>query len=98
LGRSRWFSGSVAATCWLGGSAPAICPAFVFYAVVVAMAAGTLSEVWGDVQRAAGAAAAITEAHHHVPTLPTAAIDFRAGRSLNRRQPQPTPGVAGAAR
>src|ERR1700738_2180222 len=35
--------------------------AFVFYAVVVAMAVGTLSEVWGDVQRAAGAAAAITE-------------------------------------
>src|SRR5208282_235194 len=35
--------------------------AFVFYAVVVAMAVGTLSEVWGDVQRASGAAAAITE-------------------------------------
>ena len=35
--------------------------AFVFYAVVVAMAVGTLSEVWGDVQRAAGAAAAIAE-------------------------------------
>jgi len=32
-----------------------------FYAVVVAMAVGTLSEVWGDVQRASGAAAAITE-------------------------------------
>jgi ATP-binding cassette subfamily B protein len=35
--------------------------AFVFYAVVVAGAVGTLSEVWGDVQRAAGAATAITE-------------------------------------
>ena len=35
--------------------------AFVFYAVIVAMAVGTLSEVWGDVQRAAGAASAIAE-------------------------------------
>jgi ATP-binding cassette subfamily B protein len=35
--------------------------AFVFYAVVVVMAVGTLSEVWGEVQRDAGAAAAIAE-------------------------------------
>jgi ABC-type transport system involved in cytochrome bd biosynthesis fused ATPase/permease subunit len=48
--------------------------AFVFYAVVVAMAVGTLSEVWGDVQRASGAAAAITE-------LLDSVADIRAPRS-----------------
>jgi len=35
--------------------------AFVFYAVVVAGALGSLSEVWGDVQRAAGAAERLLE-------------------------------------
>jgi ATP-binding cassette subfamily B protein len=35
--------------------------AFVFYAVVVAGALGALSEVWGDVQRAAGAAERLLE-------------------------------------
>jgi ATP-binding cassette subfamily B protein len=48
--------------------------AFVFYAVVVAMAVGTLSEVQGDVQRASGAAAAITE-------LLDSVADIRAPRS-----------------
>jgi ATP-binding cassette subfamily B protein len=54
--------------------------AFVFYAVIVAMAVGTLSEVWGDIQRAAGAAAAITElldsvADIRVPPAPVALPD-----------------------
>jgi ATP-binding cassette subfamily B protein len=35
--------------------------AFVFYAILVAAAVGTLSEVWGDLQRAAGAAERIVE-------------------------------------
>lgn len=35
--------------------------AFVFYAVVVAGALGSLSEVWGDVQRASGAAERLLE-------------------------------------
>jgi ATP-binding cassette, subfamily B, bacterial len=60
--------GSIALVLWIGGRdvlagriSAGDLSAFVFYAVVVAMAVGTLSEVWGDVQRAAGAAAAITE-------------------------------------
>ena len=60
--------GSIALVLWIGGRdvlagriSAGDLSAFVFYAVVVAMAVGTLSEVWGDVQRAAGAAAAIAE-------------------------------------
>jgi ATP-binding cassette subfamily B protein len=60
--------GAITLVLWIGGrDVLAGCisagdlSAFVFYAVVVAMAVGTLSEVWGEVQRAAGAAAAITE-------------------------------------
>jgi len=58
-GRSRWFSGSAARDVLAGRISAGDLSAF--YAVVVAMAVGTLSEVWGDVQRASGAAAAITE-------------------------------------
>ncbi len=60
--------GAIALVLWIGGRdvlagriSAGDLSAFVFYAVVVAMAVGTLSEVWGDVQRAAGAAAAIAE-------------------------------------
>jgi ATP-binding cassette subfamily B protein len=60
--------GAIALVLWIGGRdvlagriSAGDLSAFVFYAVVVAMAIGTLSEVWGDVQRAAGAAAAIAE-------------------------------------
>jgi ATP-binding cassette subfamily B protein len=35
--------------------------AFVFYAAMVAAAAGTVAEVWGELQRAAGAAERLTE-------------------------------------
>jgi ATP-binding cassette subfamily B protein len=35
--------------------------AFVFYAILVAVSVGTLSEVWGDVQRAAGATERLLE-------------------------------------
>jgi ATP-binding cassette subfamily B protein len=60
--------GAIALVLWIGGRdvlagriSAGDLSAFVFYAVIVAMAVGTLSEVWGDIQRAAGAAAAITE-------------------------------------
>src|SRR6267142_272599 len=60
--------GGIALALWIGGRdvlngriSAGDLSAFVFYAVVVAGAVGTLSEVWGDVQRAAGAAAAIAE-------------------------------------
>jgi ATP-binding cassette subfamily B protein len=60
--------GSVTAVLWIGGHdmlAGAITPgglsAFVFYAVLAASAAGAISEVVGDLQRAAGAMERIIE-------------------------------------
>jgi ATP-binding cassette subfamily B protein len=54
--------GAVGIIFWIGGHdvvagriTPGQLSAFVFYAVIVASAAGTISEVIGDVQRAAGA-------------------------------------------
>ena len=43
--------------------------AFVFYAVVVASGAGTISEVWGEIQRAAGATERLFELLDRRPTL-----------------------------
>ena len=43
--------------------------AFVFYAVVVASGAGTVSEVWGDIQRAAGATERLMELLDTQPAL-----------------------------
>jgi ATP-binding cassette subfamily B protein len=59
--------GGIALALWIGGhdvlagrvSAGEL-SAFIYYGMIVAGAVGTLSEVWGDVQRGAGAAAAIT--------------------------------------
>jgi ATP-binding cassette, subfamily B, bacterial len=60
--------GAIAIILWIGGRdvvagriSAGDLSAFVFYAVVVAGAVGTLSEVWGDLQRAAGAAERIVE-------------------------------------
>jgi ATP-binding cassette subfamily B protein len=54
--------GAIGVILWIGGHdvvagrlSPGALSAFVFYAVVVAGAAGTISEVVGDLQRAAGA-------------------------------------------
>ena len=51
--------GAIALVLWIGGRdvlagriSAGDLSAFVFYAVVVAMAVGTLSEVWGDVSSA----------------------------------------------
>ncbi len=43
--------------------------AFVFYAVLVASSGATMSELWGEVQRAAGAADRIIELLDEVPTI-----------------------------
>ncbi len=43
--------------------------AFVFYAILVATGVGTLSEVWGDLQRAAGAAERIVELLDSAPGI-----------------------------
>jgi ATP-binding cassette, subfamily B, bacterial len=47
--------------------------AFVFYAAVVATGAGTLSEVWGEIQRGAGATERLMELLDTRPGLVTAA-------------------------
>ncbi|HVL35614.1 MAG TPA: ABC transporter transmembrane domain-containing protein [Burkholderiales bacterium] len=53
---------AVAVVLWIGGRdvlagrlSPGELTAFVFYAAMVASSAGTLAEVWGELQRAAGA-------------------------------------------
>jgi ATP-binding cassette subfamily B protein len=60
--------GAIVVILWIGGHdvmagriSGGDLSAFVFYAVLVAAAVGTLSEVWGDLQRAAGAAERIIE-------------------------------------
>ena len=60
--------GAVATVLWVGGHevldgliTPGELSAFVFYAVVVAASVGALSEVLGDLQRAAGAAERLAE-------------------------------------
>jgi ATP-binding cassette, subfamily B, bacterial len=79
--------GAITLVLWIGGRdvlagriSAGDLSAFVFYALVVAMAVGTLSEVWGEVRRAAGAAAAITElldsvADINAPPAPVALPD-----------------------
>jgi len=47
--------------------------AFVFYAAVVANGAGTISEVWGEIQRGAGATERLMELLDTPPALVTAA-------------------------
>jgi ATP-binding cassette subfamily B protein len=76
--------GAVDAVMWIGGKdvfagrmSSGDLTAFIIYAVLVAGAAGALSEVWGDLQRAAGAAERIgellaTTTTIHVPTHPIA--------------------------
>jgi ATP-binding cassette subfamily B protein len=44
--------------------------AFIFYAVMVGTAFATLSEVWGDLQRAAGAAERLMELLQETSNLP----------------------------
>ena len=75
--------GSIGAILWLGGRdvlagtlSAGDLSAFVFYAVVVAGALGALSEVVGDLQRAAGAAERLfdllaTEPEIRAPPVPT---------------------------
>jgi ATP-binding cassette, subfamily B, bacterial len=46
--------------------------AFVFYAVIVASGAGTISEVWGEIQRAAGATERLMELLDTRPVLEVA--------------------------
>jgi len=59
---------SVASMLWLGGSAviagdmsAGVLGAFVFYSILLATSASTISQVWGDLQRAAGASDRLVE-------------------------------------
>jgi ATP-binding cassette, subfamily B, bacterial len=55
---------------------------FLLYAVYVAVAAASLSEMWGEVQRAAGAMERLVELQHAAPTIV----------APERPVPMPTPG------
>ncbi|MBP8134209.1 MAG: ATP-binding cassette domain-containing protein, partial [Zoogloea sp.] len=78
--------GAIALILWIGGHdvldgniTPGQLSAFVFYAAIVAGSMGALSEVWGDLQRAAGATERLMELLATEPDLALAA------------QPQPLP-------
>src|SRR4029077_7434427 len=51
--------------------------AFVFYAVIVASGAGTVSEVWGEIQRAAGSTERLMELMDTRPVLELAPPPIR---------------------
>ena len=60
--------GAVATLLWVGGqdvlagrTSPGDLAAFIFYAFIVAGSVGTISDVWGDLQRAAGATERLIE-------------------------------------
>ena len=84
--------GAVNAVMWIGGKAVFAgemsggeLSAFVFYAVIGASSVGALSEVWGDVQRAAGAAERLmallaTQPHIRAPAAPQQLPAIPAGR------------------
>ena len=68
--------GAITFSLWVGGQdviagrmSGGDLAAFVFYAVLLATAGGTLSELWGEVQRAAGAAERLGEIFAAVPSI-----------------------------
>ncbi|WP_341939481.1 ABC transporter transmembrane domain-containing protein [Marinimicrobium sp. C2-29] len=69
--------GAVGIVIWVGGLdvirgaiTPGELAAFVFYSMLVGLAAGAISEVIGELQRAAGSAARLFELLHTEPELP----------------------------
>ena len=67
--RSSWCSGSAGSTCVAGRISGGELASFVFYAAVVASAAGALSEIMGDLQRAAGATERLFELLDQTPQI-----------------------------
>ena len=68
--------GAIVTVLWIGGKdvlagriSGGELSAFVFYSVVVAGAVGAISEVWSDLQRAAGAAERLSELLAEVPQI-----------------------------
>ena len=68
--------------------------AFVFYAVMVGVALATLSEVWGELQRAAGATERLLQLLHERSTI-VAATDTAAVAPAPPQNSEPQPGRAG---
>lgn len=73
--------GSITLALWLGGRevlagrmSGGTLSAFVFYAVIVATSAAGLSELWGGLQRAAGAADRLAELLNEQPTIASPAM------------------------
>jgi len=58
--------------------------AFVFYAVIVAGSMGSLSEVWGELQRAAGASERLLELLAEEPTVSIPAEPLPIGSSIEK--------------
>jgi ATP-binding cassette subfamily B protein len=76
--------GAITFTLWIGGRdviagrmSGGELSAFVFYAVLLASAAGQLSEIWGEVQRAAGAAERLLELLAETPIITAPATPAR---------------------
>ncbi|HEY2133378.1 MAG TPA: ABC transporter transmembrane domain-containing protein [Acetobacteraceae bacterium] len=73
--------GAITFSLWIGGRdvvagrmSGGDLSAFVFYAVLLASAGSTLSEIWGEVQRAAGAADRLLEVLAETPTITAPAV------------------------
>ena len=88
--------GGIGGVLWMGGHdvlsgriSGGDLAAFVFYAVVVAGSVGAISEVYGDLQRAAGAAERLSELLASEP-------EIRSPR-LPERLPRPSPGTVSVA-
>ena len=61
--------------------------AFVFYAVMLGAAFATLSEVWGDLQRAAGAAERLIELLEETSSVPdTGSVQPGCGQAINIKE------------
>ena len=83
--------GGLAAMFWVGGTdvmsgamSGGELGAFVFYAVMVATAVATISEVWGELQRAAGATERLMELLHERSLI----IEPRAGTVTGQLKPE----------
>ncbi len=79
--------GAVTFSLWVGGHdviagrmTAGELSAFVLYAVLLATSGATMSEIWGDVQRAAGAAERLLELLAEVPTIMAPPVPARLPR------------------
>ncbi len=68
--------GAIAFGLWFGGKAVIAgtmtggdLSAFVYYAILVASSGGTITELWGEMQRAAGAAERLVELLNEIPSI-----------------------------